>query len=146
MPKTNEERRAHYALHKDKIQKQLKESRNRRRDEVRAVDRANYARHREEYATDQRERARRQRKATVALLGGKCANSNCRHLNDDGTLGCTDERLLQIDHPKKDGHIERKKMNITTVWRKVFESASRGENTYRLLCAQCNWLHRFEDF
>lgn len=150
MPSTKEQRRAYYLLHKDKMKEQSKQARKRRmlthRDEILAKSREYYRKHRDERTADSRMRAQKQRKATIELLGGKCANPNCRHLNEDGTLGCKDERLLQIDHPNKDGHEERKYMSLSVMWRKVFESAVAGENKYRLLCAQCNWLHRFEDF
>jgi|SRR5579864_1716682 len=86
---------------------------------------------------------RRLRVAVLTFLGGKCVNPNCRWLNEDGTLGCTDERLLHIDHPKGGGHKERVRLGISSFHRKVLMSKP-GE--YRILCAQCNWLHRYEDF
>jgi hypothetical protein len=77
------------------------------------------------------------------LLGNKCTNPNCRHLNEDGTLGCTDQRLLQVDHPNGGGTEEFFKLGTYGVYRKILRVGGVG---YRLLCAQCNWLHRFEDF
>lgn len=87
----------------------------------------------------------RLRAAVLMLLGGKCANPNCRHLNLDGTLGCTDSRLLHIDHIHKDGYKERKvTRSATALLRKILRMNNPAE-VYRLLCASCNWLYRYED-
>lgn len=84
------------------------------------------------------------RKAVLIALGGKCANPNCRWLNLDGTIGCNDERLLHIDHPNGGGNKERRDSgnNNYAFYSKILKNPFK----YRLLCAQCNWLHRFEDF
>lgn len=86
---------------------------------------------------------RRLRAAVIAFLGGRCANPNCRWLNEDGTLGCKDERLLHVDHPKRNGSKERKIFkNSYEIYKKVLISKP---NEYRLLCACCNWLFRYID-
>lgn len=93
----------------------------------------------------EQERLRRHRyhDAAIAFLGSRCANPKCRYLNEHGSLGCTDVRLLQIDHPKNDGYKERLSHSQMSIYKKIL-SSQPGE--YRLLCASCNWLHRFEDF
>jgi hypothetical protein len=85
------------------------------------------------------------RHEVIVLLGGKCANPNCRWMNLDGTLGCIDERMLQIDHPKGGGNKEYKAFggNRYGYFQKILRLKGEG---YRLLCAGCNWWHRFEDF
>ncbi|SRR6266446_6676306 len=91
-----------------------------------------------------RDRDRQIRKAVLALLGERCANPNCRWLNDDGTVGCTDERLLHVDHVKGGGNQERKLLGSPhQIYKKVLAQQGKG---YRLLCANCNWLHRTVDF
>lgn len=82
--------------------------------------------------------------AVFALLGNRCNNPNCRYLNLDGTLGCTDIRLLHLDHINGGGRKERQILQTqTAMWRKVLKDEGKG---YRLLCANCNWLHRYEKF
>jgi hypothetical protein len=84
------------------------------------------------------------RDAVLAFLGNKCSNPACRYLNLDGTLGCTDVRLLHVDHINGGGNKERKgKGGATAMYRKIL--AVNGEG-YRLLCANCNWLHLHEEF
>lgn len=80
------------------------------------------------------------KEAVYTLLGNRCSNPNCRYLNDDGTLGCTDIRLLHIDHIKGGGRREREAVhgNVRTLHKKILKTEGKG---YRLLCANCNWLH-----
>jgi len=85
------------------------------------------------------------RDKVYSLLGNKCANLNCRHLNQDGTLGCVDCRLFQIDHVHGGGNKEYKELNGNryAYFQRILKLEGKG---YRILCAQCNWLHRVEDF
>ena len=46
-----------------------------------------------------------------AILGGRCADPNCRWLNEDGTLGCADERAPVFDHIEGGGSAARRKGN-----------------------------------
>lgn len=59
--------------------------------------------------------------------------------------GFSDRRALQIDHIDGGGSKERKERNSNGAFCKiVLESFLRGENKYQLLCANCNWIKRFE--
>ena len=40
-------------------------------------------------------------------LSVKCSNPKCRWLEEDGTLGCRDARILQIDHVNGGGVLHR---------------------------------------
>jgi hypothetical protein len=80
------------------------------------------------------------RTKVVEKLGGQCSNPDCRHLNSDGTLGCKDFRLLQIDHVFGGGEAERKTLHIQAFLKKVLADTS---GKYQLLCASCNWLKRY---
>ena len=84
------------------------------------------------------------RKEIIRLLGSKCSNPNCRWLNLDGSLGCTDERLLQVDHVDDDGYLDRKKLGRSCRWVRVLDRIRKGSRKYQLLCACCNWLKRYE--
>jgi len=75
---------------------------------------------------------RKARIAVVEMLGGKCIR-----------CGFDDRRALQIDHIGGNGTKDRKK--ITGVyWNSVMKSVLNGEEKYQLLCANCNWIKRYE--
>lgn len=65
-----------------------------------------------------------------ALLGNKCVR-----------CGFTDKRTLQIDHKYGGGvqHI-RSACQVTR-----FIHILNNPNLYQILCANCNWIKRFED-
>jgi hypothetical protein len=78
------------------------------------------------------------RAAALAYLGNKCASPNCRWLNLDGSLGCTDSSILQIDHIAGGGNKERAVLKPKQQYKKILA----GSVDYQLLCANCNWLKR----
>lgn len=72
----------------------------------------------------------RKRREFLDKLGGKC--ERCEF---------ADWRALQIDHVNGDGHLERAEKRGTTVhYRRVLANRER----YQLLCANCNWIKRYE--
>lgn len=80
------------------------------------------------------------REKVFEKLGARCSSSSCRWLNDDGTLGCTDRRLLQVDHvhgggsgrtTRKDGHL----MMLDVL-------SGKYEGDFQILCSNCNWIKR----
>jgi len=74
------------------------------------------------------------RKLIIQLLGGKCVK-----------CGFSDWRALQIDHINGDGNTERKKQKSPScIYKMIFESINLKENKYQLLCANCNWIKRYE--
>lgn len=54
--------------------------------------------------------------------------------------GFNDFRALQIDHINNDGFLERK-INSTVRYKKVLKDTT---GKYQLLCANCNWIKRYE--
>ena len=75
------------------------------------------------------------RNVVIELLGGKCKN-----------CGFSDTRALQIDHINGGGFKERKELGGgTTINRQAIKSFGRGENKFQLLCANCNWIKRYEN-
>jgi hypothetical protein len=74
---------------------------------------------------------RKLRKAVVSFLGGKCARCNF-----------SDERALQIDHVNGGGKQELKKIHGIPYLKKVLNDKT---GAYQLLCANCNWIKRFEN-
>ncbi len=79
------------------------------------------------------------RKAVLDKYGHKCASENCRWLNEDNTIGCTDDRLLQLDHVKGGGCKERKRVDPTLLYKLALNDT---EGKYQLLCVNCNWIKR----
>jgi len=62
--------------------------------------------------------------------------------------GFTDWRALQIDHIDGKGHLERKmykgkKMSLTR--KKQRELIEQNPSNYQILCANCNWIKRYEN-
>lgn len=78
------------------------------------------------------------RAAALTYLGNKCASLDCRWLNTDGSLGCTDTSILQIDHILGGGNKERATLKPKQMHKKILA----GSPDYQLLCANCNWLKR----
>lgn len=84
-----------------------------------------------------REKRRCNREKALQVLGSKCVSADCRWMNEDGTLGCRDPRLLQIDHKLGGGTQERNRLSYDTMLRRIAAGNTKG---YQLLCASCNWL------
>lgn len=75
---------------------------------------------------------RKLRQQVIAHLGGKC----CR-------CGFGDWRALQVDHVNGGGVVERQLINGTgALMRKVLADTT---GKYQLLCANCNWIKRYEN-
>ena len=86
----------------------------------------------------------------LAALGGRCQEPDCRWVNDDGTRGCTDARILQIDHVRAGGSAELRAgygVGLAHLYRvrRDLKYSAPGESDYQLLCANCNWLKRSKD-
>lgn len=69
-----------------------------------------------------------------SLLGNKCR-----------ICGFLDYRALQIDHINGGGIQERNSRNGSHDRAFVLKSILNKENKYQLLCANCNWIKRFEN-
>ena len=90
----------------------------------------------EEQKQYHRERRRRQRKdwrqAVLTLLGNRC--NKC---------GFSDGRVLQIDHKNGEGSKEVRSFGRNPSFYKHILDV-KGLN-YQLLCANCNWIKRYEN-
>lgn len=75
---------------------------------------------------------RRTREAVIDKLGGACV-----------ICGFSDYRALQIDHVNGGGTSDRKLHGHRYGFlRRVLKD---NNNTYQLLCANCNWIKRWEN-
>lgn len=79
----------------------------------------------------QKKYSQKKRKELLVLLGNKCVK-----------CGFADWRALQIDHINGGGHKERKAMGPFNYYKKVYNDT---ETKYQLLCANCNWIKRYEN-
>ena len=78
---------------------------------------------------------KRNRRSVIDLLGGKCVRCSFN-----------DWRALQIDHINGKGHEERKVRDFKGQFHNhVKKSFLNNENKYQLLCANCNWIKRYEN-
>jgi len=102
--------------------------------------------HAEEYRKIQRECHKRLlnkvKNEIFSLLGNKCNDINCLVKGR-----CRDKRCLQVDHVNGGGAIERRKYgsNVIKYWRSVIEKINSGSKNYQLLCANCNWIKRYNN-
>lgn len=86
-------------------------------------------------ANYQRIAKRKLRTEIIRLLGDKCVR--CSY---------NDIRALQIDHVygggrRKYSHGRHNRYYYSTILKKI----SHGSKDYQLLCANCNWIKRFEN-
>lgn len=95
--------------------------------------------HDQELAKSKRCR-RKYRQAALQKLGNRCANPECRWMNADGSLGCTDWRCLQVDNVLGGGNQERKRGLISHALYKDVLADETGK--YQALCANCNWIKK----
>lgn len=100
-----------------------------------------YLKNKERHNARNLENQRRLRASVLALLGDKCSNPECRWLNTNGTLGCTDSRALQVDHISGGGSKETKALGTYKMYRKIL-AMEHPETVYQILCANCNWIKR----
>lgn len=85
----------------------------------------------ERYRANGRKKQRSRRARALAALGGKCVR-----------CGFDDYRALQIDHKNGGGSLERR----AGYQAKAILQVLRGEvEKFQLLCANCNWIKRFEN-
>jgi hypothetical protein len=102
-----------------------------------------HRRHYLKYAWRYAEVHRILRKLVIDKLGGKCSNPFCGWINEDDSKGCIDVRCLQIDHKRGDGVKDRKACGTTSTFlRKVLKD---NNDSYQLLCSNCNWIKRVEN-
>jgi hypothetical protein len=88
---------------------------------------------------------RRVRMKVIEVLGGCCANPYGLH-----DKPFSDWRCLQIDHVKGNGHSYRNmRLHLDTssinLYHKIIREVKSGSKDYQLLCANCNWIKKYEN-
>lgn len=105
--------------------------------------------HPEEFREIQRRTSKKRRLKLklelFTLLGGKCINPFGSH-----DKPFTDIRCLQVDHVNGGGIKDYKKKTGSKngggemYYKKVLVEIKAGSKDYQLLCANCNWIKRYE--
>jgi len=135
-----EKRRVYRLSHKDEIAKWNRDYYRRNKARIREQAKEWYQKNREKVLKRKRERERARhleaRLAAIKALGGQCIR-----------CGFADFRALQIDHVFGGG---RKEL-LGEVWGKegyirYYQriAADPNKEKYQLLCANCNWIKRWE--
>lgn len=101
------------------------------RELARARSRKYRANNLEKVRTCCRNYERRSRLSILMLLGGKC--ELCSN---------NDSRVLQVDHVNGGGSKEIR--NVATGSGAYLRRIFRNPENYQLLCANCNWIKRWE--
>lgn len=96
-------------------------------------DKKYYLKHREKRKVSSKVYFDRIRVAVLNVLGGECIK-----------CGFTDPRALQVDHINGSGHKDRKAIK-GVFYTTVIQSVLNKEVKYQLLCANCNWIKRYEN-
>ena len=83
----------------------------------------------------QKKYIRKLRRLVLKKLGGKCIK-----------CGFSNYKALQVDHIKGGGCKERREKTFKGEFNKyVLQSFIKKENKYQLLCANCNWIKKFNN-
>ena len=100
--------------------------------------------HPEKFNTEKRRKKNRERirelrrywkEKAFIVLGGKCVRCEFK-----------DMRALQIDHIKANAKKDKKYFGNYTYYKKIAEmSVEERKKTYQILCANCNWIKRWEN-
>jgi hypothetical protein len=76
------------------------------------------------------------RRAAIDKLGGKCSSSSCAVPG-----GMADPRALQFDHVDGGG---RARQRAGENGYRIIQAILAGSTEFQLLCANCNWIKKFE--
>jgi len=103
--------------------------RDKHKEKIRSKARRHYHRWAQKYHAQRQVR----RKEMIDILGGHCVK-----------CGIDDIRVLQIDHINGGGIKEIRHHSQEWLYKRVIKSFQKGENKYQLLCANCNWIKKWE--
>ena len=95
-----------------------------------AYDKAYNKKHRVRISAQKSVYYKKFRSKVINFLGGICVK-----------YGNNDFRVLQVDHINGGGVQELRKIGPKGIYNRVLN----GEPGYQLLCANCNWIKRYEN-
>ena len=80
------------------------------------------------------------REKMFVLLGDRCVNPDCLISG-----GCRDKRALQFDHIDGFGNKDRARFpNVRIQYKYYLDHPDEAKQKLQVLCANCNWIKRFE--
>jgi hypothetical protein len=125
--------------HREYLNQQAKEYRVREREAISVRRKAISKKYREKYREQIRlqfeKRNRQLRIDVVNKMGNQCVY-----------CGVSDVRVLQIDHINGGGRNEQKKYSTQGIYRRILQmSIDECKIHYQILCANCNWIKRYEN-
>jgi len=131
----------YYLQHKEKQIQLNKKYREQHKEQIKEYHKKYYREHKEkinEYYKEHKEQHKKSQKRYVLktrlniieFLGGKCIY-----------CGFSDYRALQIDHINGHGCNEFARLGA----RKFYKKVKEHPELYQLLCANCNWIKRYEN-
>lgn len=106
--------------------------------EIQIAHKNYYRKHKKDYTRRTKESRHKLRIEIIEFLGGKCTNPFGQHSEP-----YIDIRCLQIDHIRGNGHKEKKIIGVDTP--KFYQRIRNHPKDYQLLCANCNWIKRWEN-
>ena len=133
--KTEEERLIGLQKTRQKAYKKYNNSEKQKKCMQKYLNSDNYLKRIPSIRKSQKEYLRNQRNAAIEILGNVCVR-----------CGFGDRRAIQIDHINGGGSKERKERKYKgNFYKNVINSVLSEENKYQLLCANCNWIKRYEN-
>jgi hypothetical protein len=133
---------SNYEEEKAKKAAYQREWRAKNRDKARKISKVANDKYKAENPATRRNSARKHnhkvRQFIIDFFGGKCVK-----------CGFNDSRALQLDHIHGDGHKERKDscgFSLSYRYKMVKEHPELAREKYQLLCANCNWIKRDENY
>lgn len=136
MRQTKEEKleyaKKYYRANKEKISERIKNYKLSNIEKFRSYQKSYRIKNREKYLPYYQEKRNKFRKELLKLAGG----IECK------SCGFQDWRALQIDHINGNG---RKDDSIRKNQVKFKRDVIENPNKYQVLCANCNWIKRYEN-
>lgn len=149
-PESRKQRREYDREYRNKNREKIRELSRKQQKEIRARSPEKYRENNRKCYWSDPERARlwakksreKVKQELFELLGNKCSNLNCAVPNR-----MTDIRALQVDHINGHGLEERKirRTKSDSYYRYILKQIKSGSKKYQLLCANCNWIKKFEN-
>ena len=130
--------KVYYLKNKEKLKKYARDYYKKhaveRREETNKKSRVNYIRDRDRKLEWQKQHHKKKRIEVLELLGGAI----CK------ICGFSDWRALHIDHVNGDGNEERRKYGWSNM-KKQRQMILSSKSKYQVLCANCNFIKRYEN-
>lgn len=121
---------------KEKIKEYRKQYYRKNKKRIKTRTKKNWNKNKVKFNIERNKKRQELKRKVIQILGGKCIQ-----------CGVDDMRCLQLDHIHGGGTEERSKMNVRAIYRFILNNPrEEWEHKYQLLCANCNWIKKFENW